>query len=99
MHASQEIDLFTNLIKNDNKEIKIIVYGRNCNDEKLNDKVKQLADLGFYNIYIYGGGLFEWMLLQDIYGDKEFPTTKKEVDILKYNPKKVLNVNVNLLIE
>ena len=28
--------------------------------------------------------MFEWLLLQDIYGDDEFPTTTKELDILKY---------------
>jgi hypothetical protein len=31
-------------------------------------------------------------MLQDIYGENEFPTTKKELDILKYKPNKVLNV-------
>jgi len=96
INASQEVDLFTNLIKKDNKNIRIIVYGRNCVDDKLSIKVKQLADLGFYNVYVYVGGLFEWMLMQDIYGSKEFPTTTKEVDLLKYNPKKRLNVNLML---
>jgi hypothetical protein len=96
INASQEVELFTNLIKKDNKNIRIIVYGRNCADDKLSTKVKQLADLGFYNVYVYVGGLFEWMLLQDIYGSKEFPTTKKEVDFLKYNTKKRLNVNLML---
>ena len=33
-------------------------------------------------------------MLQDIYGEKEFPTTKKELDILKYKPNKVLNVQL-----
>jgi len=33
-------------------------------------------------------------MLQDIYGEKEFPTTKKELDILKYKPYKVLNVQL-----
>lgn len=96
INASQEVDLFTNLIKKDNKNIRIIVYGRNCADDKLSTKVKQLTDLGFYNVYVYVGGLFEWMLLQDIYGSKEFPTTKKEIDLLKYNQKKRLNVNLML---
>jgi len=36
------------------------------------------------NLYVYIGGLFEWLLLQDIYGDEEFPTTSKIIDILKY---------------
>jgi len=33
-------------------------------------------------------------MLQDIYGSVEFPTTKKELDILKYKPQKVLNVQL-----
>jgi hypothetical protein len=32
-------------------------------------------------------------MLQDIYGEKEFPTTKKELDILKYKPNKILNIH------
>jgi len=43
------------------------------------------------NIYIYPGGIFEWLCLQDIYGDELFPTTKKELDILKYKPRSKLN--------
>ena len=42
--------------------------------------------LGLTEVYVYPGGLFEWLLLQDIYGDDSFPTTKKELDILKYKP-------------
>lgn len=69
---------------NNSKDRDIIIYGKNCNDEKLFSKYKQLIDLGFTNVYIYIGGLFEWLLLQDIYGDENFPTTSKELDILKY---------------
>ena len=57
------------------KHIKIIIYGKNCNDEKIYIKYQQLISLGFYNVFIYVGGLFEWLLLQDIYGSDEFPTT------------------------
>jgi hypothetical protein len=71
-------------IKKYNKDIKIIIYGKNCNDETTIQKYKQLYLLGFYNIYIYIGGLFEWLLLQDIYGSSEFPTTSKQLDLLKY---------------
>jgi hypothetical protein len=35
---------------------------------------------------------FEWLLLQDIYGDKEFPTTFKQLDLLKFKPIKKLNI-------
>ena len=30
--------------------------------------------------------MFEWLLLQDIYGNEQFPTLGKELDILKYKP-------------
>ena len=33
-------------------------------------------------------------MLQDIYGIDEFQTTKQELDILKYKPHKVLNVQL-----
>jgi hypothetical protein len=69
---------------NNSKDRNIVIYGKNCNDEKLFSKYKQLIDLGFTNVHIYIGGLFEWLLLQDIYGDENFPTTSKELDLLKY---------------
>ena len=67
-----------------NRDIRIIVYGTNANDNSIRPKCEQLLGLGFNNIFLYMGGLFEWLLLQDIYGDELFPTTKKELDILKY---------------
>jgi len=67
-----------------NKNINILIYGENCCDKKLIDKFNQLKQLGFKNLYVYIGGLFEWLLLQDIYGENEFPTTEKSLDILKY---------------
>jgi hypothetical protein len=76
------------------KHIRIIIYGKNCNDEKIFKKYQQLLSLGFYNIFIYMGGLFEWLLLQDIYGYDEFPTTGKELDVLKYKPISILNIQL-----
>jgi hypothetical protein len=67
-----------------NREIKIVVYGMNSCDDSVIHKYKQLIHLGFYNVYVYSGGLFEWLLLQDIYGEEHFKTTKKELDILRY---------------
>ena len=92
ININNEENIINNCIKRRLKDIKIIIYGKNSNDEKVYNKYSQLTSLGFYNVYIYTGGLFEWLMLQDIYGDKEFPTTKKELDILKYKPNKVLNV-------
>ena len=47
-------------------------------------KYKQLISLGFSRVFIYSGGLFEWVLLQELYGENEFPTTGKVKDFLKY---------------
>ena len=82
--ASDEEDIINKHCKNNIKDIKIIIYGKNCNDSTLNQKYKQLHSLGFINIYIYLGGMFEWLLLQDIYGSSEFLTTTRQLDILKY---------------
>ena len=69
-----------------NNEIKIIIYGRNTSDNSIINRYKQLLSLGFAKVYIYPGGLFEWLCLQDIYGKEEFPTTSEELDILKFKP-------------
>jgi len=93
-NIDDEERIINHFIKTGNKQVKIIIYGRNSNDEKIYSKYNQLNSLGFYNIYIYVGGLFEWLMLQDIYGEKEFPTTSKELDILKYKPNKMLNIQL-----
>jgi hypothetical protein len=82
----------------ENHGIKIIVYGKNCNDELVDKKYQQLLALGFNNVYAYMGGLFEWVLLQDIYGKELFPVnntnSKKNIDILKFKPHSVLNISL-----
>jgi hypothetical protein len=88
----KETEIVNHLIQNGKKDIKIIIYGKNCNDDKIYKKYNQLQSLGFYNVYVYTGGLFEWLMLQDIYGENEFPTSKKELDILKFKPQKKLNI-------
>ena len=82
------IDKEENIINSNlkRKDIKIIIYGRNTNDEQIIKKFKQLYLLGFYHIFVYPGGLFEWLCLQDIYGGAQFPTTRPELDILKFKP-------------
>lgn len=66
----------------------IILYGKNCLDSTMETKYNQLIQLGYLrnNLYIYYGGLFEWCLLQDVYGDSNFPTTNQVVDFFKYRP-------------
>jgi len=94
INIHKESELINTFIRTNHKGVKIIVYGRNCNDETVYEKYKQLVSLGFYNVYIYTGGIFEWLMLQDIYGAAEFPTTKKELDILKYKPRQTLNIQL-----
>jgi hypothetical protein len=94
VQANQEEIIINKYLKNGLKNIKIVIYGRNCNDEKIYTKCSQLTSLGFYNVYIYTGGLFEWLMLQDIYGTQEFLTTKKELDLLKFKPNKILNISL-----
>jgi rhodanese-related sulfurtransferase len=73
-----------------NPNIMIIVYGKNSNDITILHKYEQLVKLGFTNVHIYTGGIFEWMLLYEIYGKDLFKITRYEIDILRYRPKSVL---------
>ena len=79
----QEVTILNECLNNMNNQ-KIIIYGKNNNDEKIFTKYQQLISLGFTDVSIYIGGIFEWLLLQEVYGESEFPTTNSELDILKY---------------
>ena len=81
--ASEETSLLNEILKQNNNR-RIVVYGMNSCDDVIVSKYNQLIKLGFSNVYVYPGGLFEWLLLQDIYGAESFPTTKKELDILQF---------------
>lgn len=81
--AVNEEELLNRYLKT-NRSIQIIIYGMNSCDESIAKKYNQLVKLGFLNIYIYVGGLFEWLLLQEIYGEELFPTTTYCKDHLKY---------------
>jgi hypothetical protein len=72
------------------KKDPIFVYGRHSNDETIYLKYEQIRKLGG-KVYLYTGGLFEWLLLQDIYGFQQFPTTSKTLDLIKYKPPTLLN--------
>jgi len=79
------------LMKTEKRESRVIVYGKNSSDELVDKKCNQLYGLGFINVYVYSGGMFEWLMLQDIYGELDFPTTSVEIDLLKYKPMKQFN--------
>ena len=54
---------------------------------------KQLR--GFKNKYLYTAGMYEWLLLQNFYGEKKFPTIGKckleKMKDYKHLPKKFYN--------
>jgi len=90
--ASQEEQLINQYLERGIKNVKIVIYGKNSSDETVYKKYQQLIKLGFTEVYIYLGGMFEWLLLQDIFGSDEFMTTSKHLDLLKYKPPSILNV-------
>ena len=90
---SKEEQMVNHYLKN-KINVGIIVYDKNANAPNLMKKYDQLLGLGFVNVFIYPGGLFEWLLLQDIYGTEIFPTTSSELDILKYKGKSVLTTQL-----
>jgi hypothetical protein len=87
LSAHKETETINDLLERREYDRQIIVYGRNDHEfEKLINKQKQLKTLGFTNVNIYLGGMFEWLLLQDVYGVKEFPTHGIKSDPLLFKP-------------
>ena len=82
--AEKEVETLNRLLEKD-KGVLIVVYGRCSCDVKALNKAKQLQSLGFTNVSVYVGGLFEWLLLGELYGYDEFPVTDVPLDILKYS--------------
>jgi len=81
--ASDETNVMNNCMKT-NKHSVIVVYGKNYRDKTIIKKFNQLKKFGFTNVHIYFGGIFEWILLQDIYGTEHFKTDGIPTDILQY---------------
>lgn len=82
MNSTDEVVIINQCIK-ESKDISVIIYGLNNTDVSIFKKREQLLSFGFTNIQVYLGGLFEWALLQDIYGEDMFQTTHSVNDILK----------------
>jgi len=89
LKAGDDVAMINQIIaRGEIKAVDIIIYGKNTNDNKLYEQYNRLIALGFSQgqIFVYLGGMFEWLLLQDVYGNIEFPTSGNELDILKYRP-------------
>jgi len=81
--ASEEEGVVNDLLHKYQAESKtIVLYGMNSADTSVDKKYYQLVGLGYGEIVVYYGGMFEWLLLQDVYGIQQFSTTSKVLDIL-----------------
>lgn len=94
LKAHQEVDQINNWLSNNTFHNDIYIYGySNADFNKLLQRQKQLHGLGFKHVYIYFGGMFEWLLLRDVFGETEFlldgVIKGAVVDILKYNKPRV----------
>lgn len=72
----------------------VIIYGESAVDDSIVKKYHQITSLGFPKVSIYPGGLFEWLLLQEVYSADEFPTTSIERDILKFKGRSALTTRM-----
>ena len=84
LSAFEEEDKINGLLNSKHTHLPIVVYGKNNTDDSVWTKAHALKRLGFSQVFVYVGGMFEWMLLQEIYGNGFFPTTEQELDILKF---------------
>lgn len=73
----EEEVIINNIIDNKKQNnYTIILYGKNCKDmDAIKKKILQFKEFGFLNIYVYAGGLFEWLLLREVFGEMQFPIT------------------------
>ena len=42
--------------------INIVIYDKKCKCSKFNEKIRTISRFRFTNVFIYPGGLFEWLL-------------------------------------
>jgi hypothetical protein len=78
-----ETEQINKLLKT-NKKQEIVVYGVHHTDISVIHKYNQLKKLGFKSVYIYYGGMYEWLLLQEVFGSNNFQTDGFIKDIVEY---------------
>ena len=78
-----EVEYMNKLLKT-NKNKEIVVYGIHHTDLSVITKYNQLKKLGFKNVYIYFGGMYEWLLLQEVFDTTNFQTDGYIKNIVDY---------------
>jgi len=75
--------------------IPILVYGHNSFDKTVETMCNILLNRGFTHVFVYIGGMFEWLLLNKLYGNNacpikctccNTPTCWAKPDPLKFSP-------------
>lgn len=69
----------------------VIVYGANHLDATVDRKCAQMRTMGFRSVHAYLGGMFEWLLLHEVFGEENFPVAQPSrsgvPDILAFRPR------------
>jgi hypothetical protein len=64
-YEKEETTVNAMLTSYDTATYTVIVYGKHSVDDTPEKKHRQLKQLGFPRVFVYAGGLFEWILLQE----------------------------------
>jgi rhodanese-related sulfurtransferase len=83
LKAIVEVEYMNKLLKT-NKNKEIVVYGIHHTDKSVIQKYNQLKKLGFTNVHIYFGGMYEWLLLQEVFDTTNFQTDGIVKNIVDY---------------
>ena len=83
LNAFIEVEFMNKLLKT-NKNKEIVIYGIHHTDLTVITKYNQLKKLGFKNVYIYFGGMYEWLLLQEVFDTTNFQTDGYINNIVDY---------------
>jgi hypothetical protein len=97
---AEENKINTIIERREMTNIKFVIYGKNSTDNTVETKYWQLEQFGFTGVYVYYGGLFEWVMLQEIYGKDIFATECTEIEggkkgdeidiLLRWKPLRIL---------
>ena len=83
LKAFIEVEYMNKLLKT-NKNKEIVLYGIHHTDVSVVQKYNQLKKLGFTNVHIYFGGMYEWLLLQEVFDTINFQTDGTIQNIVDY---------------
>ena len=76
--VSEETATVSTLLAGQRSRRRLIVYGASSSDDTALRKAEQLISLGFADVFVYRGGLLEWLLLREVYGADWYGVTGEE---------------------